>query len=502
MLKRQPQKDYQPVTRLRSQRAGETGNVMAESRPAGPEPVRPDDKRAPAWLQPAASLRLDALAQTTSTATLLKRGHVFSYAALFIFTFILYARPAEFYPSPLTASIALIVGIATLGFFVPTQLSLEGTLTARPHEVNLVLLLCLTGLLSIPLAINPQVAWSEFSGTFIRCIVIFVVIVNVARTEARLNGLVFLALASAIWLSGEAINDYRLGLMTVEGYRAAGRGTGIFGNTNDMALHLVTILPISVAFLFGSKGIARKLLYGACAAVMISAIVLSYSRGAFLGMVVVLLFISLKLGRGRRVEIVLAVLGFAAAISLLAPDKYGSRLLSIVIPSLDPEGSADSRRGELFRSIYIALRHPLLGIGMGNYQPEMSYRGLVTHNSYTQVAAEMGMTALACYTMFIVTPLRKLAQIGRETFATRRESRFYYLALGLQASLIAYLVSSLFLSVAYVWYAYYLVGYAVCLRRLYEAETGKVVVVENRKDRKRAGLSEGSLIRDSKVAVT
>jgi O-antigen ligase len=235
---------------------------------------------------------------------------------------------------------------------------------------------------------------------------------------------------------------------------------------------------------------------------MISAIVLSYSRGAFLGMVVVLLFIALKLGRRRRAEIVFAVLGFAAAIVLLAPDKYGSRLLSIVIPSLDPEGSADSRRGELFRSIYVALRHPLLGIGMGNYQPEMSYKGLVTHNSYTQVAAEMGMTALACYTMFMVTPLKKLAQIGRETFETRHDSRFYYLALGLQASLLAYLVSSIFLSVAYVWYVYYLVAYAVCLRRLYESETGRVVVPEGRKDRNMVRVPEASLVGGRKAVMT
>jgi len=435
--------------------------------------------------------------QDEHSSTFLKHGHVFSYIALFLFTLILYARPAEFYPSSLTASIALLVGIATLGFFIPTQLSLEGTLTARPREVNLVLLFCLTGLLSIPLAINQQEAWTEFSGTFIRCIVIFIVIVNVVRTETRLKGLLFLAMAAGIWLSVEAINDYRLGLMTVEGYRAAGRGTGIFGNTNDMALHLVTILPIVVALFFGSKGIARKLLHGACAAVMISAIVLSYSRGAFIGMLIALLFIAWKLGRSRRLEIVFALLSFAGVIVLLAPDKYGSRLLSIFIPSLDPEGSADSRRGELFRSIYVALRHPLLGIGMGNYQPEMSNRGLVTHNSYTQVAAEMGMTALACYTMFIVTPLRKLGQIARETFDTRRDSRFYYLTLGLQASLIAYLVSSVFLSVAYVWYVYYLVGYAVCLTRMYESETGKAVVPETRKDRRKAGaplISEGEAL--------
>jgi O-antigen ligase len=249
--------------------------------------------------------------------------------------------------------------------------------------------------------------------------------------------------------------------------------------------------------MLGSKGALRKFIYGACAAMMISAIVLSYSRGAFIAMLIVMVFIAWQLGRQRRLEIIFAVLGVAGVIILLAPDKYGSRLLSIFIPSLDPEGSADARRGELFRSIYVALRHPLLGIGMGNYQPEMSYKGLVTHNSYTQVAAEMGMAALACYLMLVVTPLRKLGQIARETFATRRDSRFYYLALGLQASLIAYLISSFFLSVAYVWYVYYLVGYAVCLRRLYESETGKVVVAETRKERKktRASLiSEGSAV--------
>jgi O-antigen ligase len=495
MLRRQPQTDYQPVTRSASRSMSESGSSTVDVWPAKPERGSANGRRK----EPQEPKAQASLEETNLKATFLKHGHAFSYAALFLFTAILYARPAEFYPSALTASIALVVGIATLGFFIPTQLSLEGNLTARPREVDLVLLFCLTGLLSVPFAINRQEGWVEFSGTFIRCIVIFVVIVNVVRTEARLKGLIFLAMAAGIWLSVEAINDYRLGLMTVEGYRAAGRGTGIFGNTNDMALHLVTILPITVALMLGSKGAARKLIYGTCAALMIAAIVLSYSRGAFIGMLIVLLFIAWKLGRQRRLEIIFAVLGFASLIVLLAPDKYGSRLLSIFIPSLDAEGSADARRGELFRSIYVALRHPLLGIGMGNYQPEMSYKGLVTHNSYTQVAAEMGMVALACYVMLIVTPLKKLGQIARETFEARRHSRFYYLALGLQASLIAYLISSFFLSVAYVWYVYYLVAYAVCLRRLYESETGKVVVTETRKELKK---SKAAIISEGRAVMT
>ncbi|HEV2905296.1 MAG TPA: hypothetical protein VGW32_09620, partial [Pyrinomonadaceae bacterium] len=77
---------------------------------------------------------------------------------------------------------------------------------------------------------------------------------------------------------------------------------------------------------------------------------------------------------------------------------------------------------------------------------------------------------------------------------------FYYLALGLQASLIAYAVSSFFLSVAYRWYIYYLVGYAVCFRRIYEAETGKLVVAE--KGERRTSNTRQTGLDDSGGVVT
>ncbi len=469
MSKRSTPKDYETVSRSRSQRA--TRLVFgANTKPAFES-------------GPIATRTLDSTSENSSAnsaLTFLKRGHVLTFAALFVFTVVLYGRPAEFYPSVWTNSLALIIGVMTLACFLATQVTLEGNLTARPSEVNLVLLFMLTGLLSIPLAIDPAIAWAEFSATFIRGILIFIVIINVVRTEARLKALLFLAVATAIVLSVQAMNDYRLGLMTVEGYRAAGRGKGIFGNTNDMALHLVTMLPISVAFFFGTRKPVWKVIHAVCAGFMLFGILLSYSRGAFIGVMVVFVFFALRLGKRSKFEIALLVVAAGAAMILLAPSGYGDRLLSIFMPAMDSNGSADTRRGELFRSVYVALRHPLLGIGMGNYQPNMSYKGLVTHNSYTQVASEMGMTALALYTMFVVSPLRKLSTVARETVGVRKDSQFYYLALGLQASLLVYMVSSFFLSVAYAWNVYYLVGYAVCFRRIYESSTGKLVVVEKR----------------------
>src|SRR5438132_11064020 len=113
MIRSHQKQDYETVSRSRKPRATEFSAVqnrfasksLAERAAViqGEQAIGPDP--------------LDA-------ATFLKPGHVFSYAALFVFTIVLYARPAEFYPSPITNSLALIIGIVTLACFIATQISL------------------------------------------------------------------------------------------------------------------------------------------------------------------------------------------------------------------------------------------------------------------------------------------------------------------------------------------------------------------------------------------
>ena len=473
MIRARTNRNYESVSPSRARRAPDSPAIaIAERKPERVETAKPAGIGV-ADFKPNGILRL-------------KPGHQFSYVALFVFTAVLYARPSEIYPSAITNSMALIVALIAIGLYLPTQLGLEGNATTMLSEVRLVLLYGLIGLIGVPLAISRAEAWQEFSGTFIRCILVFVVLVNVVRTEARLNWLLYLALAVGLWLSLGAINDYRLGLLTVEGYRVGGRGGGIFGNSNDMALYLVTMMPIAIALLLRTRSRGRKIAFAVTTLLMGIAVTLTYSRGAFLGLVAALAFLAWRLGRNNRTQIFIGGTILLIAFLVLAPGGYGARLASIILPSLDVTGSREARSGDLMRSLYVALRHPLLGIGMGNYASQMSYKGLVTHNAYTQVAAEMGLAALYCYTMFIVKPLRKLGQIARETFDAPKHSRFHFLAVGLQAALIAYMISSFFASVAYLWYVFYLVGYAVCLRRLYESEVGHEVVIEKRKARRAA----------------
>jgi len=57
--------------------------------------------------------------------------------------------------------------------------------------------------------------------------------------------------------------------------------------------------------------------------------------------------------------------------------------------------------------------------------------------------------------------------VENESQSKQDQLKFYYLAIGLQGSLVGFMVSSFFGAVAYQWYVYYLVAYAVCLHRLY-----------------------------------
>ncbi|HYH84261.1 MAG TPA: O-antigen ligase family protein [Pyrinomonadaceae bacterium] len=399
----------------------------------------------------------------------LRRGHAASFAGLLLFTAFVYFRPYELVTAlaPLKTG-AFWIAAATLAVFIPTQFALEGTPTARPREVNLVLLLLLAGLLSVPLAIAPAEAWGAWVE-FAKVVTMFVVMINVVRTESRLRAMFWTALLVSVVLSLSALADYRAGRLSLNGARIEGviEG-GLFGNPNDMALHLVTMIPLVVGLLSVARGISKKMLYGAMALLMLLATVATLSRGGLLGLACASFVMAWKVGRRRRWLVVLAFGAAGAIFLVLLPTEFTLRLLSIFGGEADG-GSAVARQGLLIRSLYVSLFNPLLGIGMNNFHI-VSIQEQVSHNAYTQVSAEMGMPALILYAMFMLSTLRRLRRVERETFEDRARARVYYLAVALQASIVAYMVSSFFASVAYLWYVYYLAGYALCLHRLYESK--------------------------------
>ena len=397
------------------------------------------------------------------------RAHAISFIGLLLFTAVTYFRPYELIAALSEfKSMAFWLAVITLVVYIPTQLSVDGTITARPLEVNLALLLALAGLLSVPFAIDPAEGWASFID-FAKVIAMFIVMVNVVRTERRWRLLIWLSLLVGIILSIYALNDYRLGHFDPRGERIEGvLRQGLFQNPNDMALHLVTMIPLALGLLFVARQYSRKLFYSLVAALMVGAIVVTFSRGGFLGLICACFVVAWKLGRRHRVAVVGLFLVLSALFVVLMPSEFTGRLLSVFGGSADG-GSAVSRQNLLIRSILVTLRHPLLGIGMGNFH-SVSIHEQVSHNAYTQVSAEMGLPAMIIYVIFIVAAIRRMGRIERETYDSRSRTPVYYLAVGLQAALVGYMVCSFFASVAYLWYIYYLVAFALCLHRLYEVK--------------------------------
>jgi len=407
---------------------------------------------------------------TDAFEVLKRRGHSLSFFWLFLFSVVLYVRPYEFFPGlSWFTSMAFYTGVVTLLVYAVSQLGLEGNLTARPREINLVLLLGLAALLSMPMAIDPGEAWTTFTDMLLKTLIIFIVFVNVVRTEMRLRLLLLLVLAVSIYLSISAINDYRHGVFAVgelETARITGRIKGLFENSNDLALHLVSMIPIAIALGLYRPGLPRKLIYFGAVTIMVAAVIVTYSRGGFIGLVAVAVILVRRLGKKNRVAatgaLVFAVLVFLVA----APGAYSSRLSTVFNSAADVTGSSTQRTEVLKRSFWVSLRYPLFGVGIGNFHHKSEHE-LATHNAYTQVSSEMGMGAFIVYLMFLIYPLRRLRLIEKQSYDKPEQRRFYYLSIGLQGALVGYMVASFFGAVAYQWYVYYLVGYAVCLHRLY-----------------------------------
>jgi O-antigen ligase len=96
----------------------------------------------------------------------------------------------------------------------------------------------------------------------------------------------------------------------------------------------------------------------------------------------------------------------------------------------------------------------------------------LAHNSYLEIAAELGVMGLIAYLILIFAPLRSLRRIERQTvgMSSKSEREMYWLSVSIQAAFIAYMVCSFFASIQYLWYLYYTAAYAVALRRIHAAE--------------------------------
>lgn len=412
-----------------------------------------------------------------------------AFAGLFLFTLLLYMRPNEMFPEVFgTFPLVKIVAAMAVLAYVVANLGSGQPLTIVTLELKMLGAITLLGVMFVPFAASPKDSIDVLLELFIKVAIIFVLMVNVISTRERLRSIMKLVVICGTIFAALAIKSYLVGDFTivekkdvgVVGLRITGAVGGFFGNPNDLATSLDLLLPLAVALALLNRGLKRGF-YAFCAAILIAGVIVTFSRGGFLGLVTMGGVLLWKLGRQNRAVTAVAFALIFGVFVLATPGGYAGRISSIFNVAEDRTGSTQARRDLLERAANIAAHHPIIGVGMGNFH-NYSIHEQVAHNSYLEIAAELGVAGLIAYLVLIFAPLRSLRRIERDTATNKKlnssanridsKRELHYLSIAMQAMLFAYVICSFFGSIQYQWFLYYPVAYAVALRRINSSEKG------------------------------
>ncbi|MBS1788273.1 MAG: O-antigen ligase family protein [Acidobacteria bacterium] len=396
--------------------------------------------------------------------------HKVAFVATYLFTLLLYLRPNELFPDLFgTLSIIKFVAITGIIAYVSGKLSHAEPLTVMTIEVKMVLAMAVLSLVLMLNAAAPDESWFQFNDTFSKVVVIFILMVNLLDTPKRLLSIFNLIIAGGVWVAYYAIQTYNEGeyMLIAKGIsRIAGVGGGMFGNPNDLANALDMLIPLAFVLGLYRKGVPR-LIYLGCVGLFVYAVLITYSRGAFLGLMAAAGFLAWRLGRGKRFKMIVVSGVAVVLLTVASPGGFGKRIATIFDVDKDQTGSSYQRRELLKRALLVAAAHPL-GVGMANYHL-YSLNEERAHNAYLETASELGVLGLLAYLIINFSPLIGLfafeRKLGKPDSEVKREA--YYICVGLQATLVTYYVCSFFASVQYYWFLYYPVAHSVAFFRIY-----------------------------------
>jgi O-antigen ligase len=396
--------------------------------------------------------------------------HGFAFAGVYLFTLLLYARPNDLFPFIGSFPLVKVVAIGIMLIYIGSKTSAGDRLTVWTTEMTMLIVIAALGALLMPLAASPKDSLDTLTDTYLKTVIVFILMVNLIDTRRRLFSLWKMVVVCGAALGLGAIRSYMRGEFGMKGVRIEGLVGGMFENPNDLATALDLLLPLAIALALAGKGLAR-LFYLVCAAVLAVGVLVTLSRGGFLGLVAMGGLLLWKLGRGRRLKITLAGALICGVLLAATPGGYGARIATILNTDEDQTGSAQERRQLMELAASIAIRRPVVGVGMGNFHI-YSIHEKAAHNSYLEIAAELGVMGLIAYLIVIFAPLRSLRRIERQTAGMRSkgEREMYWLSVCIQAAFIAYMVCSFFASIQYLWSLYYTAAYAVALRQIHAAE--------------------------------
>lgn len=278
-------------------------------------------------------------------------------------------------------------------------------------------------------------------------VLFYVVVVNAVETRKQLDTLVFFMVGAGalvalygfyqflfpgkfggVWVDTDMFSDI------------AFRVYSTFGNPNVLGEYFLLIIPIGVAYFFTSKKPIMKLIYFGAVSVMMLCLVLTYSRGCWLGIMAAAAVFLVLLDKR------FILLGVVALIAMpfVLPDTIINRFMSIG----NMADTSTSYRVSIWLGTIAMLKdYWLSGIGPGEaaynrVYPAYGYNGVSaphSHNLFLQITCDTGICGLLVFVFMIIRYFRDT--LSSVLNAKTKENKI--LAIGAVSSITGFMVQSM-----------------------------------------------------------
>jgi O-antigen ligase len=253
-------------------------------------------------------------------------------------------------------------------------------------------------------------------------------------------------------------------------------------NDNEAAAHIIPVLPFLALFFWqGNKW--QRLIAIVAAPFIVNMLILCNSRGATVGIMAALTAGVVLMNWRLRLKLALVAVAAVPLLLVLVDQRFIDRQLTLMQfmeegvdgQATQSDGAANERVLSWKGGLRLVGDRPL-GVGGGGYDllspvyaPEVveAHEGELraVHNTYLWAAADWGVAGLMALLGFIVSALRVLHRIRRETPSEQLKLE----SLTLEVSLIAFLGAAVFINRMYAEILYWLVALAASLANIHDA---------------------------------
>ncbi|NIA30704.1 MAG: putative O-glycosylation ligase, exosortase A system-associated [Actinobacteria bacterium] len=392
------------------------------------------------------------------------------FIALMVYFWISFMNPHR-YTWGFAYNLPLAMGAAAVTFLI-LAIAYKQIKFPRTRETYFFLAIWAFTLLTTIFSMYPEEAWPRWiilAKSFLMILVAMLIINNKDRIITFLLGVVFF-----IGLVG--VKGAIFGVLTGGEYRVWGPPESFIEDNNSVGLCMVMLIPLC---LFLKDVVPKKwqstTLFGIAGALSVSA-VLTYSRGALLGLVAV----SIYYWTFSRHKIRVAAVGIIVLIIALQvlPQKWFNRMDTI--EDYEEDRSANMRLNSWTMSYYIARKNILGGgfacftlenydrfspnPGLGRAHQDGQIVGSTAHSIYFQVLATQGFGGLLLYLTALFSMLFSLRRVDRIGKMVESGQWVSSVSRGLIGSIIGFMASGAFLSLAFFDLFWALYGAGICLK--------------------------------------